>query len=153
MASFLLFYIDDIIVYSKSYEEHWERLEAVFERLRKAGLILKPSKCRLFQGRVKYLGHIILENGIEADPDKTEAIRNWSVSSTVHELRQTIGFFSYYRRFVKDFAKLAKPIHELLKGHENRRNVNKKTPLEMTSEARSAFTHKLKQKISLLSIG
>ena len=115
-----LVYIDDIIVYSKSYEEHWERLEAVFERLRKAGLILKPSKCKLFQGRVKYLGHIISENGIEADPDKTEAIRNWSVPSTVHELRQTIGFFSYYCRFVKDFAKLAKPIHELLKGHENR---------------------------------
>ena len=142
-----LVYIDDIIVYSKSYEEHWERLEAVFERLRKAGLILKPSKCKLFQGRVKYLGHIISENGIEADPDKTEAIRNWSVPSTVHELRQTIGFFSYYRRFVKDFAKLAKPIHELLKGHENRRNVNKKTPIEMTSEARSAF-EALKEKLT-----
>ena len=142
-----LVYIDDIIVYSKTYEEHWERLEAVFCRLREAGLLLKPSKCKLFQNRVKYLGHVISSDGIEADPDKTEAIRNWDMPSTVHELRQTIGFFSYYRRFVKDFAKIAKPLHQLLKGHENRRNANKKTSIDMPSEAVLAF-EKLKEKLT-----
>ena len=71
-----LVYIDDIIVYSKAYDEHWERLEAVFERLKKAGFLLKPRKCNLFQQKVKYLGHVISDQGIATDPAKTEVIKN-----------------------------------------------------------------------------
>ena len=142
-----LVYIDDIIVYSKNYDEHWERLIAVFDRLKKAGFLLKPSKCKFFQNKVNYLGHVISEDGIEADPQKIEAIKNWDLPTTVQELRSAIGFFSYYRRFVKDFARIAKPLHELLKGHENKRNVNKKTTINMTPEAVEAFNI-LKEKLT-----
>lgn len=68
-------YIDDIIVYAKTFEEHVERLEAVFRRLEKYGLKLKRSKCRFFQEQVKFLGHIISSSGIQTDPDKIEAIK------------------------------------------------------------------------------
>jgi transposase InsO family protein len=142
-----LVYLDDIIIFAETYEEHWKHLEAVFKHLAAAGLKLKPSKCKLFRSRVNYLGHVISSEGIEADPDKTEAIHNWPVPATVHDLRQAIGFFSYYRRFVQDFAKIAKPLHELLKGHENKRNVNKKTPLQMMEVALAAF-NMLKEKLT-----
>ena len=134
-----LCYLDDIIIHSASFEEHLERLAAVFERLRQVGLKLKPSKCSLLRKRVQYLGHVISENGIEADPDKTEAIKNWPVPQTVHELRQTLGFFGYYRRFVKDYAQLAKPLHELLKGHENTTRKNKSVQVELNASALDAL--------------
>jgi len=95
-----LVYIDDIIVYSTDVETHIEKLKEVFERLRKAGLLLKPSKCKLFRDKIKYLGHVISADGIETDPEKIEVIKKWQMPSTVHELRQTIGFFSCYRKYV-----------------------------------------------------
>ena len=135
----VLVYIDDIIVHSTSFEEHVERLEAVFARLEKAGLKLKPVKCHLFQKQVRYLGHILSERGIETDPEKTRAIREWPQPTTVQELRQALGFFGYYRRYAKDYAKVAKPLHDLLKGHENKKSVNRKTKIVLGEEATRAF--------------
>ena len=141
-------YLDDIIIYSAgTVEDHLTKLERVFERLQEFGLKLKPSKCHLLRERLKYLGHIVSSQGVEADEDKTEIIRNWTPPTTVHELRQALGFFGYYRRFVKDFAKLAKPLHDLLKGVENRSRKNKTTPVVMTSEALEAFED-LKSKLT-----
>lgn len=132
-------YLDDIIIFSSTFEEHLERLEAVFVKLGEEGLKLKPSKCHLFKKRVKYLGHVISEDGIEADPAKVEVVKKWPIPTTVQELRQALGFFGYYRRFVKDYSKLAKPLHDLLQGHENTKRNNKKTPIVMGSEAQEAF--------------
>ena len=133
-------YLDDIIIYSSgSLADHMEMLEAVFQRLLDFGLKLKPKKCHLLMKKIKYLGHMVSEEGIEADREKIEAIQEWPLPTTVQELRQALGFLGYYRRFVKDFSKLAKPLQDLLKGVENRSRVNKKTPVEMTPEAVSAF--------------
>ena len=141
-----LVYLDDIVVFSKTYEEHWEHLETLFSKLKQAGLLLKPSKCKFFQRQVRYLGHVISEEGIETDPEKTQAIKNMPVPSNIHELRGTIGFLSYYRRFVENFAQIAKPLHDLLKGNENKKNINKKTPVKLTPEALQAL-ETLKEKL------
>lgn len=100
-------YIDDIIVFAKTFEEHLERLEAVFTRLQEYGLTLRSV--RFFQDKVKYLGHIISAQGIETDPDKVSAINTWPVPTGTDELRTFLGFSGYYRKFVKNYAKLVKP--------------------------------------------
>ena len=135
-------YLDDIIIYSSgSFTEHLLKLESVFERLLEYGLKLKPSKCHLFLQKIKYLGHVISSEGVEADPDKTVAIKNWPQPTTVHELRQALGFFGYYRRFVKDYAQVAKPLHDLLKGHENSKRSNKNTVITLDHEALNSFNN------------
>ena len=111
--SICLVYIDDIIIYGRTCEEHLERLEEVFKRLRQAGLKMKPSKCFLLQKRVRYLGHILSEDGVETDPDKISCIKSWPIPSKVEELRQFLGIATYYRRFVPEFAHIAAPLHRL----------------------------------------
>lgn len=108
-------YIDDVIVYSKTFDEHLERLEAVFTKLEEFGLKLKTSKCSLFRDKVKYLGHVISANGIETDPEKIEAVKTWPVPKGTDELRTFLGFTGYYRKFVPDYAKKVKPLTNLLK--------------------------------------
>lgn len=108
-------YIDDVIVYSKTFEDHLERLEAVFSRLEEYGLKLKRSKCSFLRNKVKYLGHVISEFGIETDPDKTSAVREWPVPTCAKELQTFLGFTGYYRRFIPKYAKLAKPLTDLVR--------------------------------------
>ena len=111
-----LLYLDDIIVFSRSFEEHMERLRKVFEKLRNAGLKLNPSKCQFFKSSVKYLGHVVSAKGIEACSDKVKVVKEWPVPTSFKDLRKFIGFAGFYRRFVKGFAGIAQPLHELLKG-------------------------------------
>ena len=113
-----LVYLDDIIVYSKAVEQHLERLETVLLRLRHAGLKLKPEKCRFFQRSVSFLGHIISHEGIGTDPEKTRAIMEWPTPTNVEEVRSFVGLASYYRRYVRDFAKIAAPLHALMKKNQ-----------------------------------
>ena len=108
-----LVYLDNIIVFSKMIEEHLERLAQVLSRLRDAGLKLKPTKCHLFKKSVHYLGHVISEKGIETDPEKVKCIRDWPTPMSSKELHQFIGLASYYRKFMKDFANIAAPLHAL----------------------------------------
>ncbi|XP_048062052.1 uncharacterized protein LOC125277609 [Megalobrama amblycephala] len=110
----LLIYLDDIIVFSKDFDSHCQRLETVFNRLRQHGLKLKPSKCFILKPEVKFLGHLISSKGIQVDGEKTRALETWPVPKNVKELRQVLGFMSYYRRLVPDFAKLAQPLHALV---------------------------------------
>jgi transposase InsO family protein len=109
-----LAYVDDIIIYSKTVDEHRERLRIVFQRLRDAGLKLKPSKCFLLQKSVGFLGHIVSEEGIEANPDKICAIVQWPIPLCVRDVRAWLGLTGYYRRFVKDYAQIVQPLTELL---------------------------------------
>ena len=110
-----LLYIDDIIVYSKTVEEHLERLEAVFRKLDEAGLKLKPSKCVFMCQEVKYLGHIVSSEGVKTDPDKIEALNKWPVPKNQKDVRKFLGFAGFYRRFIPHFSRIAKPLHDLLK--------------------------------------
>lgn len=98
-------YLDDVIIFSNSYEEHIDRLQRVFERIRQCGLKFSPKKCSLFQEKVKYTGHIVSENGREADPDKIEKLGSWPTPSTPGQIRQFFGFAGYYHKFVQNFLK------------------------------------------------
>jgi hypothetical protein len=101
--TYCLLYMDNIIVYSRTYEEHLQCLKAVFQRLHEEGLKLKPSKCRLFQKEIKYLGHIVSEDGVHTDPGKIQAVKAWPVPKTVKQVQSFLGFVGYYRRFVPNF--------------------------------------------------
>ena len=120
-----IIYLDDIIIFSKNPDDHITRLEGVFEKLAKAGLKLKPSKCEFFRSSLKYLGHIVSKEGIATDPRKIEAIRNWPRPKTVTDVRSFTGFTNYYRKFIKGYAKIARPLHELTSG-DNAKHKNHK---------------------------
>ena len=107
-------YLDDLVVFSKTFEEHLDRLEKIFQRLREVNLKLAPKKCELFKSKVKYVGNIISENGIEPDPEKIIKVENWPTSRNPDEVRKFLGFVGYYRRFIKGFAKIAKSLLELM---------------------------------------
>ena len=92
-----LLYIDDIIVPGSSVEESLFILEHIFIRLREAHLKLKPSKCILFQKSVTFLGHVVSEEGIHANPDKIEAVQNWPTPRSIKEIKSVLGLCSYYR--------------------------------------------------------
>ena len=108
-----LAYLDDIIVFSTSFAEHLSRLQAVFRRLQHAGLKLKPNKCYFSRKEVRYLGHIVTAEGVKPNPAKTEAVSTYPVPQDVHELRQFLGLANYYRRFVKDYSRIAESLHQL----------------------------------------
>lgn len=110
----VLLYLDDVIVFSSSVSQHLERLEEVFSRLQQQGLKVKLSKCNFFQKQVKYLGHVVSAEGVATDPGKLEAVREWMRPMHLAELRSFLGFAGYYRRFVKGFASLAAPLHQLV---------------------------------------
>jgi hypothetical protein len=110
-----LVYLDDIIVFSNTFEQHVKRLDAVFQRIKQANMKLNVSKCKLFRSKVHFLGHVISQKGIEPDPSKTEAVRTWKTPQTLTELRAFVGLANYYRRHIKSFAEIARPLHELTK--------------------------------------
>lgn len=113
-----LVYLDDIIVFSSSFQEHLQRLREVFQRLQDAGLKISPKKCTFLCQSVKFLGHIVTAHGIATDPEKTEAIQNWPQPTNLTQVKSFLGTCSYYRRFIPNFADLAKPLHKLTMKNE-----------------------------------
>jgi hypothetical protein len=111
----VLVYIDDIIIFSKTFEEHLKHLNEVFARLAEANIVLKPSKCKLFQERVVYLGHVISKDGIAIDESKLEPVKNFPTPKNVKSIQKFLGLVGYYRKFIKDFSKIAHPLFQLLK--------------------------------------
>ena len=112
-----LIFLDDILIFSENFADHLERLEAVFSRLKQQGLKLKPSKCEFFKTSVKYLGHVVSENGVQNDPDKINALASWPEPNNVKELRSLLGSTGYCRRLIRDYSKIVKPLNDLLVGH------------------------------------
>ena len=108
-----LVYLDDVVIAGKTFKEHISRLRAVFQRLREAGLRLQPAKCSLCQKKVDFLGHTVSEKGVATDHSKTDKVANWPIPTSQKEVQQFLGLANYYRRFVKDFATIAKPLHHL----------------------------------------
>jgi hypothetical protein len=109
-----LAYLDDVIIFSKTVEDHFTRLRLVLERLRGAELKLKPSKCFLLQKSVGFLGHVVSAEGVAAHPDKTKAVAEWPEPSCVRDVRAWLGLTGYYRRYVKDYARVAAPLTAVL---------------------------------------
>ena len=126
----VLLYLDDIIVIGKTFEQQCLHLEEVLSRLRAAGLKLKPSKCHIFQQKVKYLGHVVSDAGVSTDPDKIAAVQEWPVPENLTELQSFLGFVGYYRRFVDNFACKARPLTKL---------TGKNTRFQWSEECQKAF--------------
>lgn len=124
----VLVFLDDLIVFSSTLEEHETRLIHVLERLREYGLKLSPDKCRFFQTSVHYLGHIVSREGVKTDPEKVESLKTWPRPQTLKELQSFLGFTGYYRRFVKDYSKIVKPLTSLTAGYPPRRKGCKAGP-------------------------
>ena len=121
-----IIYLDDIIVFSWTPEEHLHRLQAVFNKLRAAGFKLKPSKCDLFKQQINYLGHVVSNEGVSTDPEKIKSVTEWPQPTTVTEVRSFLGFVSYYRRFIPNFSKVAKPLNKVLQNLEGTPSEKKK---------------------------
>ena len=100
---------------SKTFEDHLRRLQLVFDRLRRADLKLKATKCLLLQRKVAFLGSVISENDIEPDPDKVKAVVTWPQPRNLTEVRAFVALAGYYRRHVRHFAEIARPLHQLTK--------------------------------------
>ena len=126
---FVIVYIDDILIFSKTWEEHLKHIKVVLDILRKEKLFGKISKCAFGVTQVEYLGHIISQNGISVDPQKISAVQDWPLPRNKQQVQSFLGFVNYYRRFIKDCSLLAKPLTELTK------NVT----FEWSSEQSKAF--------------
>jgi hypothetical protein len=115
LRKFVIVFFDDILVYNTSYEEHLVHLQLVFKWLDRDKWKLKLSKCTFAQRSITYLGHVISAAGVATDPSKVQVIVNWPVPASVKELRSFLGLAGYYRKFVRHFGVLARPLTDLLK--------------------------------------
>ncbi|MCO5577142.1 hypothetical protein L7F22_051587 [Adiantum nelumboides] len=106
-------FFDDIIVFSKNEADHRDHLLQVFQALRHHKLVIDAKKSEFFLPEIHFLGHIVSAAGVQLDPAKIEAIRNWPDLKNVHEVRSFLGLCSYYRRYVRKFAEIASPLHML----------------------------------------
>lgn len=128
LDEFVVVYLDDIVIFSKTLEEHVEHLRKVFQLLRENELYIKKEKCSFAKEEVHFLGHVISQ--IKMDEAKVSAIREWEVPTSVTELRSFLGLVNYYRRFRKGYSAIAAPLTDLLK---------KNRPWEWTESSQRAF--------------
>jgi hypothetical protein len=115
IGKFVVVYFDDILIYSKSLDEHIEHLRVVFGVLREAGLFANLEKCTFCTDRVVFLGYVVTPHGIEVDEEKIEAIKSWSIPATLTQLQSFLGLVGFYWRFVRDFSIITAPLNDLMK--------------------------------------
>ncbi|WVZ71031.1 hypothetical protein U9M48_019658, partial [Paspalum notatum var. saurae] len=130
LDKFVVVFIDDILIYSKTEEEHEEHLRLVLQKLRDHKLYTKLSKCEFWLDQVPFLGHIVSKGGIMVDPSKISSVMDWKVLEVVKEVRGFLGLAGYYRRFIESFSRIAKPMTSLLE---------KGVPFNWTKERQAAF--------------
>ena len=135
---FVVVFIDDILIYSRSEEEHKEHLRAVLQQLREPQLYAKFSKCEFWLKQVGFLRHVLSAEGIAVDPSKVKDVLDWLPPTTVSQIQSFLGLAGYYRRFIEGFSKIAKPVKELLK---------KDKKFEWTEECEKSFTE-LKKRLT-----
>lgn len=114
LDKFVVVFIDDILIYLETVEEHEQHLRVVLEKLRQNQLYAKFEKCEFWLENVAFLGHVLTADGIAVDPTKIEAISEWKQPQNVTDIRSFLGLAGYYRRFIENFSKIAKPMTELL---------------------------------------
>ncbi|KAL0556794.1 hypothetical protein IC582_005311 [Cucumis melo] len=137
LDTFVIVFIDDILIYSKTEAEHEEHLHMVLQTLRDNKLYAKFSKCEFWLKQVSFLGHVVSKAGVSVDPAKIEAVIGWTRPSTVNEVRSFLGLAGYYRRFVEDFSRIATPLTQL---------TRKGAPFVWSKACEDSF-HNLKQKL------
>ena len=115
LNNFTFTYLDDVLVFSETYDDHLHQLNVMFKKFQKAGLKIKLSKCQFFKSHLHYLGHRISANGLEPLPKKVKVIRNLAQARNVHEAHHILGLLGYYRSFIPAFANITLPIISLLK--------------------------------------
>jgi hypothetical protein len=135
---FIIVFIDDILVFSKTMEEHEEHLRLVLEKLRSNQLYAKFSKCKFWLTEVAFLEHVISAGGVSVDPGKVKDVLNWMPPAAVSEIRSFLGLVGYYPRLIKYFSKIAKPITKLLE---------KNKAFEWTKECQASF-EELKKRLT-----
>lgn len=108
-------YLDDILIFTITLEEHRQLVNEVLQRLKAHDLYLRPEKCEFEQEEIEYLGLVIREGEVHMDPSKVEAVRTWPTPKSLQEVQGFLGFANFYRRFIKDFSKIARPLHDLTK--------------------------------------
>jgi hypothetical protein len=117
LDKFVVVFIDDILIYSETSEEHEGHMRIVLERLRQQKLYAKFSKCEFWMEKVAFLGHVLSTEGIAVDLSKMESVTKWEQPLNVTDVRSFLGMAGYYRRFIENFSKIAKPMTELLKNN------------------------------------
>ena len=130
LDKFVVVFIDDILIYSRTEEEHEEHLKIVLEILREKQLYAKFSKCEFWLEEVNFLEHVISAQGISVDPAKVEAVLQWEHPRTVTEIRSFVGLAGYYRRFIEDFSKVVAPLTQL---------TRKDQPFALTDRCEQSF--------------
>ena len=143
VGKFCLVYMDDIIIYSTSLQEHIGHLKTVFKKLEEFELKLQIDKCEFLCKEVGYLGHVVTPEGIKPNPDKIKVIRNWPLPKTEKDLRSFLGTLGYYRRFIKDLARIIKPMTEQLR---------KKEEIKSKKQTQNSTENGKKDKNKLLTI-
>ena len=142
-----LIYLDDVLVFGKSFDEHLKRLETIFLRFSESGLKLSPSKCDLLQTSVNFLGHKISSAGIYPDENKIRKIQEWEKPCTFEQLSTFLGFTNYYRKFIKNYESFTTPLEMLFQnGDQSYRNKKKNKMLEWNPQAEKCF-NMLKEKL------
>ena len=129
-------YMDDILIYSKHLKKHRQVVQEVRERLEHYDLYLKPKKCKFEKDLMEYLGMIIHPGEVQMDPGKVAAVKDWPTPTTLKEVRAFIGLANFYRRFIKDFSTMTRPLHDLTK---------KDVPWHWSQEQQEAFNAIKKQ--------
>ena len=126
---FVIPYLDDLLIYSSSFDEHVQHLKLVFQRLKKFGIKIKASKGKLFRREISYLGRLISSGGYTADPKNVSAVSSKinKKPETISKLRTLLGLVGYFRRYTPNFSKTALPLYQLLKGQPEK---SCKTPIE-----------------------
>jgi hypothetical protein len=127
---FVVVYLDDLLVFSKTEEEHIVHLQRVFDRLREHKLYAKLTKCSFFKEELQYLGHIVGRGGLKVDPKKISVVHDWPVPVNVHDVRRFLGLANYFRKFIQGYSRLASPLTEL---------TGSNTPWTWTGQQQAAF--------------
>ena len=111
--TYCLIYLDDVIVFSHTEEEHLERMRVIFDRLREHGLKLKPSKCEVFRTEINYLAHHVSKKGVQPSKKNLESIAQCPPPDTYTKVKSFVGLVGHYRRFIKGFTRIAAPLYDL----------------------------------------
>jgi len=123
-------YLDDIVVYSKTLEEHVQHVRTILKKLIEHKLVAKKSKCELHKLKISFLGHVVSKDGVETDPEKIKAVAEWPLPETVKQMQSFLGFCNYYRTFIRNFSDIAKPLYRM---------TSKKDKFEWNEERKAAF--------------